>query len=1641
MSGQIHSFEVLPKPLHHLCTTFPPPPDKEVFRDHLIQTYQSVFSRDVDLLLLEGEEGVGKTTLLSQFARRFPNECISSFVTPTPRTSYNIETLRQDYSAQICHILQPDQPLNLEHSGDGIYESLIQKLKRRQGTNHFYFLLDGLTDIVDPIMMAEVLRLLPVGSGFRIVISGEARLLPPDMRDNRRTMRTIAIRFSLSEVQQYVADCDLVAQDVRLIYQACDRGLPAKLASMRRSLRSGVEVAFLRDKGFRQLLEVEWQRTITDALAEWIVAVVAHSQHGLSLDEISEILKVGRDDIVRRLRQLAFLQTSPVTSHISFVSRRFMEFAAEKLADSKKTVIDMLVDYVRVRGEGGDSLAIDSVPGYLQESGKLGEVISYLSPEYFERFLKKSGSFRPLWRQFEAGMDAAERLRQDGELFRFTLAGSAISEIGRGQVSRAEIEARVTVGLGAEALALATNCPLMEDRLHLLAVVARAEKERGSSVGDDVLGQIRRLRGQVDARSLGERGIDIAADLFACFPDLAIGLVEECAGADGDHNELDIAYVRLSIATAIRASSSGLDEDRLERVRDRIKDPRLRGFAASVTGRVQSASDVIAEVEKFESAADRLYVLRKWALEHSDREDAAGVTEYGLRTLVGATTYAPNIRVLRELSTPLIHSRDRKSAESLVESFDGQRATVDVQGPTEEVVRLNLNLSVAQSFYDMEGCVNRLVEVYLLVDELKDLSTKASCLARIISTLQLIDSDGRIEENEKLGSLSSQDLEAALSDLLGNTAEQIGVIKRTIYALSSFDVSRSISLAESLNTAARREEALVLTVGSILENHSRPIDLNQIRVACGRLRTSQSRDRIASSVAEYLVRRAGRDETEIVHSGCQLFRDLFFSVSEPMERCRVLSLLDALQSEGVYSESDGADQNLHAGLKETLSQLDPGWQRIEAGFHIARSLAERHTDVAKEFLQDAERERSRTALSSPSSEWAYQASLRLSIRAFAGQLGQGYDPQHDMSRITRLIDRIPGISRRVQLWGEVAMHLLLRKHSDDANRVVHDQLIPLLDLMYNGPERSDTIVAVAPALYRSHKTTTIQRLNTIEAHQKDIALMNCAEFILEKRVPSDPYESHDNGYDISYEEAFDITELAREISRDNLVYLLITALADTLSSPRWAKTFTPQQKTALADSIRGLSKTKFPDLDNIQHDGYAVASAAQLLRIERGSSNDWARVIGKAQSIPNTADRAFVLAIIAGAFKDATRRDELFSEGMEVAETIPCTYDRLDRLSDLAEMMSRRSPLLARNCIEIAIRSSQRSEEGVDGGLVRDLVDTAFKFDEEFAASLVSMMDDDPARARARHEMTERLNILRSKKAMLDGSDTSDHSALGGSELARSAWLALGSLNAGRVNTVRMEQLRPALRAAGRVALHNSYYVYLWVIENAVRRFGGTAESRGFIRRIFESSVSATELSEVASESAAVASRRVTPVTAFRVSERRLLVRRGERERAEGFLRRWLERSAAGFVYICDQYFGPTELDLLKLIQAVVPSIDVAVLTSRHHHDHRKIKDLAGEYRTGWQNISDQRPPRAEIVIVGLEGSGLSPIHDRSILTERSGLDIGTSWNSLGLSQDSKMSVLSDRDAAELSDRVREFLVGRKREYGSERLLYESVTL
>ena len=75
---------------------------------------------------------------------------------------------------------------------------------------------------------------------------------------------------------------------------------------------------------------------------------------------------------------------------------------------------------------------------------------------------------------------------------------SVIAELEGAEVWRSKIQALMALNDYAGAMDLAQSMLLKEDRLHLLAVIAKSRREHGQSAETELLQQIRTLYNQID---------------------------------------------------------------------------------------------------------------------------------------------------------------------------------------------------------------------------------------------------------------------------------------------------------------------------------------------------------------------------------------------------------------------------------------------------------------------------------------------------------------------------------------------------------------------------------------------------------------------------------------------------------------------------------------------------------------------------------------------------------------------------------------------------------------------------------------------------------------------------------------------------------------------------------------------------------------------------------------------------------------------------------------------------------------------------------------------------------------------------------------------------------------------------------------
>lgn len=93
--------------LTNISQSFPSPLDHEVQRENIWNTVDSLFRGGWEVIFIEGDEGIGKTTLLAQLAKRHPYNAFSLFVRPVSRFTYDPANLRFDLSNQVTWLRRP----------------------------------------------------------------------------------------------------------------------------------------------------------------------------------------------------------------------------------------------------------------------------------------------------------------------------------------------------------------------------------------------------------------------------------------------------------------------------------------------------------------------------------------------------------------------------------------------------------------------------------------------------------------------------------------------------------------------------------------------------------------------------------------------------------------------------------------------------------------------------------------------------------------------------------------------------------------------------------------------------------------------------------------------------------------------------------------------------------------------------------------------------------------------------------------------------------------------------------------------------------------------------------------------------------------------------------------------------------------------------------------------------------------------------------------------------------------------------------------------------------------------------------------------------------------------------------------------
>jgi hypothetical protein len=272
----------------------------------------------------------------------------------------------------------------------------------------------------------------------------------------------------------------------------------------------------------------------------------------------------------------------------------------------------------------------------------------------------------------------------------------------------------------------------------------------------------------------------------------------------------------------------------------------------------------------------------------------------------------------------------------------------------------------------------------------------------------------------------------------------------------------------------------------------------------------------------------------------------------------------------------------------------------------------------------------------------------------------------------------------------------------------------------------------------------------------------------------------------------------------------------------------------------------------------------------------------------------------------------------------------------------------------------------------------------------------------------------------------------------------LSSLNAGKLVVKTQEEMQQFIENSSILSLRESYSISSFYIENLVKKYQHTNDAERMIRKIFDATILSAKIVGVISKRTIDKPSRFVPFDSS-VNMVRNVFRKGERELALKFIKDRLSQLNFETLYICDAYFTEEDIDALQIIQSVNPNCKIIVLSSIYsNNDLVKANKYVECYQKSWNRISIEKPPSTEIILVGKESNGTPPFHDRWWIVNdgENGLRYGTSFNSIGLSKDSEISILNVNESSNIyHTTITDFALTKKREYEGERLVYRAIYL
>src|SRR5258708_4899608 len=515
-----------------ISQSFPGLPSRFVSRPTLTSVLGSLLTKDFEVVFLEGPPESGKTIALAEFAVAHSRRSVSLFLRSVTEFTYDPSQIRFELCNQInWHLF--GKPLSADTSVNGEYfRDLANRLARKAHTDKqtYLFVVDGLADIPAQAasVRAQILQLLPIGvKQFKFLIAGSPSESGIDKMGKIRSRIQQITDFGFEEARELFQPTQLSSKQIQEVHRSC-AGRVGRMASVLRLLESGEDVVTLLDRLpdiAPEIFEVEWLRVPTDnqniVLA---LAFIAHTPEIATIANVASLIGITPKELKQLLEPFRFIKQDPHGNHLAYVSESFRKFASTRLRDKEKATLAVAIKHLSEKVDPGE--AFQTMPGFLERSGDISALIAFVTTHTACDALRKSRSVALVSARLSQAAAVANKANPFIASLPIPFQAASLRSVLYRRRRKQQVSAALSTHGESTALELASAAASDEERISLLALVARLQRSKGLRVNPQTVQEIERLADTIRWSELKQQAFDIATEILPVSPELVLRIVE-----------------------------------------------------------------------------------------------------------------------------------------------------------------------------------------------------------------------------------------------------------------------------------------------------------------------------------------------------------------------------------------------------------------------------------------------------------------------------------------------------------------------------------------------------------------------------------------------------------------------------------------------------------------------------------------------------------------------------------------------------------------------------------------------------------------------------------------------------------------------------------------------------------------------------------------------------------------------------------------------------------------------------------------------------------------------------------------------------------------------------------------------------------